>query len=145
MNLYIQVNSEGQAVNHPIIDKNFHQAFPHIDPNNLPPEFARFERVAQPRLNSPYEKQRCVYERGADGVFRDVWYTDQMTPEEIKEKQDSVKQLWASNEQAPKSWVFNEEKCIFVPPLPYPTDGKRYRWDEPTVSWVEITITPVSV
>jgi hypothetical protein len=24
------------------------------------------------------------------------------------------------------------------PPTPYPTDGKRYYWDEDTLSWVEI-------
>lgn len=144
MNLYIKIK-DGQPFEHPIIEENFHQAFPHINTNNLPPEFARFIRAARPPIG-PYEKnQRCQYERREDGLYQDVWYTDQMTPEEIKEKQDSVKQLWASNEQAPKSWVFNEETCSFKPPLPYPTDGKIYKWDEPTVSWVEITTTSMPV
>lgn len=39
------------------------------------------------------------------------------------------------------SWVLNEDTCLWNPPVPYPTDGKRYRWDEPTVSWVEVTPT----
>jgi hypothetical protein len=36
-----------------------------------------------------------------------------------------------------ESWVLNEDTCQWVPPIPRPKDGKRYRWDEPTVSWVE--------
>ena len=37
------------------------------------------------------------------------------------------------------SWTLNEETCLWDAPTPYPTDGKVYRWDEPTTSWVEIT------
>lgn len=36
------------------------------------------------------------------------------------------------------SWVLDENTCTWVPPIPEPNDGKRYMWDEPTVSWVEI-------
>lgn len=25
----------------------------------------------------------------------------------------------------------------WLPPVPYPSDGKSYIWDEPTVAWVE--------
>jgi len=38
-----------------------------------------------------------------------------------------------------ESWVLNEDTCRWDAPTPYPTDGKFYRWDEPTLSWVEIT------
>jgi hypothetical protein len=38
-----------------------------------------------------------------------------------------------------ESWVLNEETCQYEAPTPYPKDGKDYRWDEPTLSWVEIT------
>ena len=37
------------------------------------------------------------------------------------------------------SWTLNEQTCLWDAPTPYPTDGKIYRWDEPTTSWVEIT------
>jgi hypothetical protein len=43
---------------------------------------------------------------------------------------------------APKpleSWVLDEETCQWEAPVAYPTDGKNYRWDEPTVTWVEVT------
>lgn len=37
------------------------------------------------------------------------------------------------------SWVLNEASCLWDSPVPYPTDGKRYRWDEATTSWIEMT------
>lgn len=36
------------------------------------------------------------------------------------------------------SWVLNETICQWEAPVPYPQDGKRYVWDEATVSWVEV-------
>jgi hypothetical protein len=36
------------------------------------------------------------------------------------------------------SWLLNETTCQWEPPVPYPTDGKNYYWDETTLSWVEI-------
>ena len=42
---------------------------------------------------------------------------------------------------APKpnpSWVLDEDTCYWVPPVPRPTDGKKYYWDEESTSWIEI-------
>ena len=36
------------------------------------------------------------------------------------------------------SWVLNEQSCLWDAPVAYPTDGKRYVWDEDTTSWMEI-------
>ena len=38
------------------------------------------------------------------------------------------------------SWTLNEETCLWDAPTPMPTDGKPYIWDEPTLSWKEITL-----
>ena len=35
------------------------------------------------------------------------------------------------------SWTLSQTTWLWEPPVVYPTDGKRYVWDEPTVSWVE--------
>jgi hypothetical protein len=35
------------------------------------------------------------------------------------------------------SWVLNEDTCLWEAPVAYPTDNKRYIWDEVTTSWVE--------
>ena len=37
------------------------------------------------------------------------------------------------------SWALDEATCNWNAPVAYPTDGKQYRWDEPTVSWIEVT------
>jgi len=37
------------------------------------------------------------------------------------------------------SWTLNEATCLWDAPTPMPTDDKRYTWDEPTTSWVEVT------
>jgi hypothetical protein len=37
------------------------------------------------------------------------------------------------------SFVWNNDFQNWEPPIPYPADGKNYRWDEETISWVEIT------
>jgi hypothetical protein len=35
------------------------------------------------------------------------------------------------------SWTLNEATCLWEAPTPEPTDGKRYAWDEASLSWVE--------
>ena len=37
------------------------------------------------------------------------------------------------------SWILDETTCLWDSPIPYPTDGKKYQWDEPTTSWIEIS------
>jgi hypothetical protein len=39
---------------------------------------------------------------------------------------------------APKpyaSWLLNEDSCQWEAPIPYPTDGVMYIWDEETTDW----------
>jgi hypothetical protein len=39
---------------------------------------------------------------------------------------------------APKpynSWILNEDTCQWEAPVAYPTDDKRYNWNEQTLSW----------
>lgn len=134
MELFIQIRN-GQPFEHPILEDNFRQCFSHVDLNNLPAEFARFNRIAPP-LVGVYELYEGVTYEWVDGVVQDVHHVRSMTAEEKSAKQDAVKREWVSIGYA--SWVFNEETCAFDPPVPYPTDGKNYKWDEPTVSWVEI-------
>jgi hypothetical protein len=39
-----------------------------------------------------------------------------------------------------ESWVLNEDTCLWESPVPYPSDGGMYEWDETEQSWVETTI-----
>ena len=34
------------------------------------------------------------------------------------------------------SWLLDEQSCRWVPPVAYPDDGNKYRWDESTLAWV---------
>lgn len=36
------------------------------------------------------------------------------------------------------SWILDEQTCLWNAPVPYPTDGQSYGWDEATQSWVSI-------
>lgn len=39
------------------------------------------------------------------------------------------------------SWILNEDSCLWQSPLPYPNDGKMYRWNEDILNWEEINLT----
>jgi hypothetical protein len=35
------------------------------------------------------------------------------------------------------SWILDEETCLWNAPVSLPQDGKTYKWDEETISWIE--------
>ena len=37
------------------------------------------------------------------------------------------------------SWILNENTCQWEAPIPYPTDGQMYVWNESTLSWDLVT------
>lgn len=51
---------------------------------------------------------------------------------------DAVRDAFIPPQPYP-SWVLDEFSCLWNAPVPYPTDGKRYSWDEDTQTWIEIT------
>lgn len=132
MELYIRIKN-GKPFEHPILADNFKAALPHIDTTNLPSDFARFERVEPPALGVYEVYEGVTYEQFGT-VWRDVHHIRQMTEQEKTSEQDAVKAAWDKNGFA--SWLFDENTCSFVPPVPYPDDGELYRWDENTLSWV---------
>jgi len=40
------------------------------------------------------------------------------------------------------SFVLDEDTCLWEPPVPYPTDGERYTWNEEELEWVLETPEP---
>jgi len=172
MELYIQVK-DGKPFEHPIVADNFRQAFPHIDTNNLPPEFARFVRVQPPAIGLFEVCPECVYEL-VDGVYTDIHNVRPMTAEEKAAKIAEAKAnlpnpTWRIDEEtlrpilplmpttggpwtfdhtardwviatAPPfpSWTLSEDGFRYLPPVKKPQDGSKYRWDEPTLSWIQL-------
>lgn len=82
MELFIRIK-DGQPFEHPIFGDNFREVFPHIDTNNLPPEFARFERVPCPENAGALEKN-VVHYAWVNGIVKDVWSVAPMTEEEVE-------------------------------------------------------------
>jgi hypothetical protein len=42
-----------------------------------------------------------------------------------------------TTEQPYNSWILNEDSCLWEAPIPYPTDGNFYYWNEETLEWVD--------
>ena len=57
---------------------------------------------------------------------------------------DDAKDAFIPPQQFP-SWTLNNTTCLWEPPIPKPSDGKTYKWDESlhqsdnTKGWVEYT------
>lgn len=160
MELYIQIRN-GQPFEHPILGDNFRQAFPNIDVNNLPLEFARFERVELPALGvyQAMVQDEPTYEL-IGSVYKDVWHIRELTVEEIAAKQQTAKDAWAAlpNRDNFTAWAFDAATLAYAPPSPRPEgnvawdgakntwrelqtrpdDGKTYKWDIPSWAWIEV-------
>lgn len=136
MRLFIRI-VDGKPFEHPIIEGNFIQAFPDEDIDNLSENFAPFTRLQQPQAG-PYEEFTGVeYISDDNGGFKDHFVFRQFTAEEIAAKQQQIKDEWVARDGHP-SWVFNETTCQYEAPIPYPTDGLKYVWDEPTLNWITL-------
>lgn len=108
MKLFIRI-VDGMPFEHPIIEENFCQVFPDVDINNLPPEFARFERIELPRIK-PYEVyEGTTYELDKD-CYKDVHHIRSMTDEER-----AIKINQMMDYPHPDDWIFSEERCEWVP------------------------------
>ena len=55
----------------------------------------------------------------------------------IGHKYDATLDIFVAPQPYP-SWVMLPDG-FWTSPLPYPTDEKRYEWDESTENWVEVT------
>ena len=49
---------------------------------------------------------------------------------------DAVRDAFIAPQPFP-SWVLNEQTCQWGSPVPMPTDGKMYSWDEATLNWIK--------
>jgi len=51
---------------------------------------------------------------------------------------DIINDVFYSPQPYP-SWTISAPTWLWQPPVPYPTDGGDYYWDEATLSWVKVT------
>ena len=157
MNLYIQTEN-GNAINHPAFEDNLIEAFGSI-PEHWEP-FIRIERPI-PTIYQTFDAEELTYGK-VNGVWADVWSLRDMTADEVSAKQQAAKDAWAAlpNRDNFAAWTFDEATCSYQPPIPrptegnvfwqgttltwvsrpeYPTDGKAYKLDFASATWVEVT------
>lgn len=161
MNLYIEIEN-GQIKNHPALEENLIQAF-----GEIPEHWEPFVRVERPELGEYqlFKAPEVTYEK-VDGVWTDVFHIRDMTAEEKEsarqQKIQSVKSFWQTRPDSNNfaAWTFNEETIRYEPPIPRPTDrpvfwqgttnswvdrpqrpddGKNYKLDYASATWVEVT------
>ena len=157
-NLYIQVDGNGNFINHPAFEGNLISAF-----NSIPSNWEQFLRVEKPHLKiyQVLDSEEPLYQK-INGIWTDVWFLREMTSSEKLAKQQKIKDEWLSQPQAQNwaSWTFDEATCAYQPPTPrptegnffwqdttltwvsrpeYPTDGKAYKLDFASATWVEVT------
>lgn len=145
MSLVIQIR-DGQPYEHPIVADNFMSAFPHLDINNLPNTFAKFERIPRP-IEGPYEEIVGLSYQWDGDVVKDTWEIRQFTEEEKLFKINLAKQKFAQAFPNVLSWTFDEERCGFACPVPYPItytndpnntelqQREIYVWNESLQAW----------
>ena len=51
---------------------------------------------------------------------------------------DSTNDVFYPPQPFPSWTISAATNWIWTAPVPYPTDSKMYRWDEPTTSWIEV-------
>jgi hypothetical protein len=128
-NLYIRV-VDGNTFEHPIVEWNLRQFYPDLDPENPPKGFEKFIRNPIPVLG-PYETFVGTHYEKIDGVWQDVHVKRDLTPAEKAEKIRIAKETF----QFKDVWIFDEEIFEWIPPIEYPKDGNKYRWDYATNNW----------
>lgn len=107
-------------------------AFPDIDENNLPTNFAYFERIDEP-IPGVYEVVKHLGYVWEGNKVKDNWNTRPMNAQEVVDKQNRIKENWKKHGFT--SWIFNESTCTFIPPISYPVDSNKYMWNEDIVNW----------
>ena len=165
MNLYIKVEN-GQTIEHPTFEENLIEVFGEVSSQwepfvrVEPPVLGEYEVFADPRVI--YQKIDGVW----TDVYQVIQMTaEEKVAKEQANKQleiDLYKKSWAALPQRDNfsAWTFNEETIKYEPPVPRPTDrdviwsganngwvdkpqkpddGKTYRIDFYTLSWVEVT------
>lgn len=90
--LFIRLQ-DGQPVDHPIPLTNLRAAFPHVDPENPSPDFAKFVRVQRDEVGKYKVATGGPTYQWIGDVVQDVWETRDVTQEE-REVIDRMEEQW---------------------------------------------------
>lgn len=86
--------------------------------------------------NAGIEFCKSLY--GADTIWKQTSYNGSIRKNYAAIAYEYDYQLDAFIPPKPfNSWILNEETCNWQAPIPYPTDGKLYVWNENDLNWIE--------
>jgi len=132
--LYIKIKNR-LPVDHPLTESNLRLVDSNFDESLANGAYMKFERSIFAEAMGVYEVCECFYYMDND-VVKEKFVVRPMTTDEKTKKQQIEKERWSENGYS--SWIFDEDFCVFKPPIEYPNDGKKYVWDESTTLWVEV-------
>lgn len=151
MDLFIKVDEANVPQGFPRLKSNLKQAYPALDFNAATPPSGWLRYRKQLPNIGPYNKfddsigaDLCQAAYGHNGLERklvdgeivEVWHYEPISNEEKQKKIDLEKAVWeALDPPGPASWVFDEPSCEYIAPIPYPSDGKEYCWNESLKIW----------
>jgi hypothetical protein len=136
LELYIKIQN-GLPVDHPHLKDNVLDAYELSDTDlDGHPDWLPFIRTEMPKVGI-YEVADGPYYVRDGNVVNEQWVVRAMTDEEKVMKQNRRKFDW-KNSGGPSNWVFDEAKCAYLPPVPYPDDGAPYVWVQEANRWIEI-------
>jgi len=77
---------------------------------------------------------------GADTIWKQTSYNANFRKNYagIGYTYDAVRDAFIPPQPYP-SWILDEATCQWQAPVPYPTDGGSYYWNETTQSWVAVS------
>lgn len=83
----------------------------------------------------------CQAVCGADTTWVQTSYNNNFRKKYagIGDKFDALADVFYNPVAPYPSWTLDEQ-FDWQAPTPYPSDGKMYAWDEPSLSWVEIVL-----
>lgn len=120
--------------------------FAQIDENNI---VLQVLVIDQDEINSYRWGDPATWVQTSYNTRGGVYYTpntDQPDPDQSKafrKNYAGIGYIWDGIGFIPPkpypSWIMNSFSYLWEAPVPYPDDGKRYRWDEGTLSWIEFT------
>jgi hypothetical protein len=114
----------------------------------IPSDWAPFIRITEKESGitlGVYQKSQCNYTLGTDGqTWQDTWTAVDMTEDDKTAKQQKVKYQWSTHPEPDNvaSWTFDEITCSYQAPIPMPKDGNKYFWQGTTNSWVILPAYP---
>lgn len=116
MNLYIEIDSSGNPINHPFFEENLIQAF-----GKVPEGWEVFIRTEPPSASIYQIIEIGAYQK-IDGVWTDNWVLRDMTEDEKSAKKQFFKDKFNAlpNIFNFSAWTLDEATCTMQPPIPRP-------------------------